>query len=69
MHKEIVNLAEEYRSCTRYDKEHLERSALKTSQLKRRIDQSREGLKTVRKGQNSASTKRTARGKCQMEPD
>ena len=37
----------------RLDKEHLERSALTASQLKRRIDQSRDGLKIVRKGQNS----------------
>ena len=35
------------------DKEHLERSALTSSQLKRRIDLSRDGLKIVRKGQNS----------------
>ena len=53
MHKDIVNMAEECRSCTRYDKEHLERSALTASQLKRRIDQSRENVKIIRKGQNS----------------
>ena len=53
MNKDIVNLAEECRSCTRYDKQHLERSALTASQLKRRIDQSRENLKIVRKGQLS----------------
>ena len=35
------------------DKEHLERSALTASQLKGPNDQSREGLKIVRKGQNS----------------
>ena len=49
MNKDIVNLAEECRSCTRNDKQHLERSALTASQLKRRIDQSRENLKIVRK--------------------
>ena len=53
MHKDIVNLAEECRSFTRYDKEHLERSALTASQLKKRSDQSRDSLKIVRKGQNS----------------
>ena len=53
MHKDIVNLAEECRSCTRYDKEHLDSSALTASQLKRRIEQSRDGLKIVKKGQNS----------------
>ena len=37
----------------RLDKEHLERSALTASQLKKRIDQSRDNLKIVRKGQNS----------------
>ena len=37
----------------RLDKEHLERSALIAPRLKRRIDQSRDGLKIVRKGQNS----------------
>ena len=41
------------RNSDRLDKEHLERSALTASQLKRRIDQSRDGLKIVRKGQNS----------------
>ena len=41
------------RNSDRLDKEHLERSALTASQLKRRIDQSRDSLKTVRKGQNS----------------
>ena len=35
------------------DKEHLERSALTASQLKRRVDQSRELVKIVKKGQNS----------------
>ena len=35
------------------DKEHLERSALTASQLKRRIDQSRDNVKIIRKGQNS----------------
>ena len=35
------------------DKQHLERSALTASQMKRRIDQSRENLKIVRKGQLS----------------
>ena len=34
------------------DKEHLERSALTASQLKRRIDQSRDNVKIIRKGQN-----------------
>ena len=53
MHKDIVNMAEECRSCTRYDKEDLERSALTASQLKRRIDQSRDNVKIIRKGQNS----------------
>ncbi|XP_063710349.1 uncharacterized protein LOC134838928 isoform X3 [Symsagittifera roscoffensis] len=91
MHKDIVNLAEESRSCTRYgenakyiipkisskplpllmqpgqelqldyarpledhkDKVHLERSTLAASQLKRRIDQSRDIVKIVRKRQNS----------------
>ena len=38
------------------DKQHLERSALTASQLKRRIDQSRENLKIVRKGQLSRGT-------------
>ena len=42
-----------HKSSDRLDKEHLERSALTASQLKRRIAQSREGLKIVRKGQNS----------------
>ena len=37
----------------RLDKEHLERSALIASQLKRRIDQSRDNVKIIRKGQNS----------------
>ena len=37
----------------RLDKEHLERSALTASQLKRRIDQSRDNVKIIRKGQNS----------------
>ena len=37
-------------------KQHLERSALAASQLKRRIDQSRENLKIVRKGQLSRDT-------------
>ena len=35
------------------DKEHLERSALTASQLKRRIDQSRENVKIIRKAQTS----------------
>ena len=38
------------------DKQHLERSALTASQLKRRIDQSRKNLKIVRKGQLSRDT-------------
>ena len=38
------------------DKQHLERSALRASQLKRRIDQSKENLKIVRKGQLSRDT-------------
>ena len=38
------------------DKQHLERSALTASQLKRRIDQSRENLKIVRRGQLSRDT-------------
>ena len=38
------------------DKQHLERSALTASQLKRRIDQSRENLETVRKGELSRDT-------------
>ena len=38
------------------DKQHLERSALTASQLKRRIDQSRENLKIVWKGQLSRDT-------------
>ena len=33
------------------DKQHLERSALTASQLKKRIDQSRDSLKIVKKGQ------------------
>ena len=37
----------------RLDKKHLERSALTASQLKRRIDQSRENVKIIRKGQHS----------------
>ena len=37
----------------RLDKEHLERSALTASQLKRQIDQSRDSVKIVRKGQSS----------------
>ena len=37
----------------RLDKEHFERSALTASQLKRRIDQSRDNVKIIRKGQNS----------------
>ena len=37
----------------RLDKEHLERSALTASQLKRRIDQSMDNVKITRKGQNS----------------
>ena len=37
----------------RLDEEHLERSALTASQLKRRIDQSRDNVKLPRKGQNS----------------
>ena len=40
-------------NSARLDKEHLERSALTASQLKKRIDQSRDGLKIVRKGQIS----------------
>ena len=51
MHKD--NLAEEFRSCTRYDKEYLKQSALTDSELKRRIDQSRDNVKIVRKGKNS----------------
>ena len=54
----------------RLDKEHLERSALTTSQLKRRIDQSRDNVKIIRKGQNSplflrntAAAKERARAK------
>ena len=35
------------------DKQHLERSALNASQLKKRIDQSRDSLKIVKKGQKS----------------
>ena len=35
------------------DKQHLERSALTASQLKKRIDQSRDSLKIVKKGQKS----------------
>ena len=38
------------------DKQHLEHSALTASQLKRRIDQSRENLKLVRKGELSRDT-------------
>ena len=38
------------------DKQHLERSALTASQLKRRNDQSRENLKKVRKGELSRDT-------------
>ena len=41
------------RNSYRLDKEHLERSVLTASQLKKRIDQSRDSLKIVRKGQNS----------------
>ena len=51
---EIKILSDKFlRNSDRLDKEHLERSALTASQLKRRIDQSRDGLKIVRKGQNS----------------
>ena len=56
MYKDIVNLAEECPSCTRNDKQHLKRSALTAPQLKRRIDQSRENLKIVRKGELSRDT-------------
>ena len=35
------------------DKQHLERSALTASQMKKRIDQSRDSLKIVKKGQKS----------------
>ena len=38
------------------DKQHLERSALTASQLKRRVDQSRENLKIVQKRQLSTDT-------------
>ena len=41
------------RNSDRLEKEHLERSALTASQLKKRINQSRDNLKIVRKGQNS----------------
>ena len=41
------------KNSDRLDKEHLERSALTASQLKRRIDQSREHVKIVKKGQDS----------------
>ena len=37
----------------RLDEQNLERSALTASQLKRRIDQSRDNAKIIRKGQNS----------------
>ena len=40
----------------RLDKRHLERSALTASHLKRRIDQSRENVKIIRKGQHSRDT-------------
>ena len=53
MHKDIVNMAEECRNCTRHDKEHLERSALTATQLKKKIDQSRDNVKIVKKGQIS----------------
>ena len=39
----------------RLDKEHLERSALTVLQLKKRIDQSREKVKIVQKGQNNGN--------------
>ena len=39
------------------DKQHLERSALTTSQLKRMIDQSRVNLKIVRKGDLSRDSR------------
>ena len=42
-----------FKKFDRLDKEHLERSALTASQLKRRIDQSREHMKIVKKGQDS----------------
>ena len=41
------------KNSDRSDKEHLERSALTASQLKGRVDQSRDNVKIVRKGQNS----------------
>ena len=41
----------------RLDNEHLERSALTASQSKRRIDQSRDNVKIIRKGQNSRPKK------------
>ena len=44
------------RNSDSLDKQHLERSALTASQMKRRIDQSRENLKIVRKGQLSRDT-------------
>ena len=53
MHKDIVNLAEECREGTRFDQQHLERSALSANQLKKRVDQSRDSLKIVKKGQKS----------------
>ena len=64
MHKDTVNLAEECRSCTRYDKQHLERSAFSASQLKRRIDQSRESLKIVRRGTSAGTPAHCTSSKC-----
>ena len=53
----------------RLDKEHLERSALTASQLKRRIDQSRENVKIIRKGRNSRDTSPLFRHDMSMTKD
>ena len=51
---EFKILSEKFlQNSARLDKDHLERSALTASQFKRRIDQCRDGLKNVRKGQSS----------------
>ena len=51
---EFKSLREKFiKNSDRLDKEHLERSALTASQLKRLVDQSRYNVKIVRKGQNS----------------
>ena len=54
--KNLVNLEEECRSSTGFDKEHLERLVLTVSQLKRGLDQSRENMKIVERGTRSRGT-------------